>query len=112
MNYLDPNDNRTMKIETVLFQVGKTKSNHTVLISPGGPDASGVSAAWSYAEDIAVNMTASSFDVLGFDPRGVNASEPSISCFPDDESRDRWAILGSSYRQRSDKEGDLLFSDA
>ena len=39
----------------------------------------------------------SQFNVLGWDPRGVNISQPVMSCFPYDASRDRWSLLTSQY---------------
>lgn len=111
-DYKNASEKRTMKIETVLFQAGKTKANHTIVINPGGPGGSGVAYAWSAAEKISSNYTDSTFDVLGFDPRGVNASEPSISCYPNDGFRDRWVLLGNYYKEKGDKATDLELWDA
>ncbi|KAK3346196.1 Alpha/Beta hydrolase protein [Lasiosphaeria hispida] len=38
------------------------------------------------------------FDVLGWDPRGVNVSRPAVECFPHDADRDRWYLLTSQHR--------------
>ena len=39
--------------------------------------------------------------MLGWDPRGVNASLPAVSCFPYNADRDRWSLLTGQYREVS-----------
>lgn len=111
-DYNNKSDTRTMQIETVLFQVGKERANHTIVVNPGGPGGSGVAYAWSSAEKISSNYTDSQYDVLGFDPRGVNASVPHVSCYPNYGYSDRTAPLGSFYREKGDKRADLELYDA
>lgn len=101
-----------MQIETVLFQAGKERSPHTIVVNPGGPGGSGVSYAWSSAEKISSNYTDGKYDVLGFDPRGVNASQPHIACFPNYGYSDRWAALGSYWAEKGDKRSDLELWDS
>ncbi|CAO1639184.1 unnamed protein product [Sympodiomycopsis kandeliae] len=111
-DYHNKSDTRTMQIETVLFQTGPERANHTIVVNPGGPGGSGVSFAWSSAEKISSNYTDNQFDVLGFDPRGVNASIPHVSCYPNYGYSDRTAALGSFYREKGDKRSDLELYDA
>ncbi|KAF1986796.1 hypothetical protein K402DRAFT_393421 [Aulographum hederae CBS 113979] len=77
-----------------------------IYINPGGPGGSGVHALVSFGKDVQtiadsatpVTSTASFhdeslyFDVIGFDPRGVNNTTPSASCFPDDFTRQAWML--------------------
>lgn len=50
-----------------------------LLVNPGGPGVSGRSLA-PYVASALPRDVAARFDVIGFDPRGVGASEPTISC--------------------------------
>ncbi|KAI9843251.1 MAG: hypothetical protein M1837_006540 [Sclerophora amabilis] len=91
-----------------------------VLINPGGPGGSGVYLVLREGKliqriidsqaSVSSSDTSSSpdggakyFDVIGFDPRGVNNTTPVFSCFPDAFSRQVWGLeshaeglLGSS----------------
>ncbi|RHZ64523.1 hypothetical protein CDV55_107399 [Aspergillus turcosus] len=89
-----------------------------VLINPGGPGGSGVGQALLLGRGLQIivdaeldpalsaetaNSSARYFDIIGFDPRGVNNTTPGFSCFPDSTSRKNWELqveadgmLGSS----------------
>lgn len=85
-----------------------------VLINPGGPGGSGVLQALLSARNLqtimdaeespeTANTTAQYFDVIGFDPRGVNNTTPGFSCFPNLFTQKVWELqmeadgmLGSS----------------
>ncbi|KAF2761837.1 proteinase [Pseudovirgaria hyperparasitica] len=107
-----------------------------VFVNPGGPGGSGVGmvlAAGSGLQTI-VNpegdlggpsddpnlKIGKYFDIISFDPRGIGLTTPSISCFPDANSRMNWqlgkdaiGLLGSSetaltkhwYRSKARGEG-------
>ena len=51
----------------------------SLVVNPGGPGGSGISYALQARSEIAAPVRAR-FDIVGFDPRGVGASEPAISC--------------------------------
>ncbi|GFF43102.1 tripeptidyl aminopeptidase [Aspergillus udagawae] len=89
-----------------------------VLINPGGPGGSGVGQALLSGRDMQMIVDAEAdpalptktayssaryFDIIGFDPRGVNNTTPGFSCFPNSFSQRNWELqveadgmLGSS----------------
>jgi len=52
----------------------------SLLVNPGGPGASGMSLVANLADTVAATPLGQSFDLVGFDPRGVGASEPAVAC--------------------------------
>ncbi|RYP70981.1 hypothetical protein DL771_005076 [Monosporascus sp. 5C6A] len=78
-----------------------SKSRRTIVIEPGGPGGSGTSFTWRQAEAITKRLSDGEFDVLGWDPRGVNASLPAASCYPYNADRDRWSLLTHQYLEVS-----------
>lgn len=69
LDYSDPLDQRTISLALTLFQSGREKSNHTIILNPGGPGGSGTDYAYRKAEEIDL-LLGGGIDVLGFDPRG------------------------------------------
>ncbi|WP_433274277.1 alpha/beta hydrolase [Pseudonocardia xinjiangensis] len=57
----------------------------SLLVNPGGPGSSGASAAASLSGRIGQGQLSQRFDLVGFDPRGVGASTPTIDCLDDAE---------------------------
>ncbi|MDT7727370.1 MAG: hypothetical protein QOI21_3946 [Actinomycetota bacterium] len=55
----------------------------SLVINPGGPGASGMEAAAGLSSRAGV--LGQRFDFVGFDPRGVGASQPQVRCFTDAE---------------------------
>jgi pimeloyl-ACP methyl ester carboxylesterase len=55
----------------------------SLLFNPGGPGASGNSLVVSLAPQLAGSELAKRFDLVGFDPRGVGASTPTLDCLTD-----------------------------
>ncbi len=54
----------------------------SLIINPGGPGESGIEAAASLVEGMPQPVR-QQFDLVGFDPRGVGASTPSLWCNSD-----------------------------
>jgi len=77
------------------------KSERTIVIEPGGPGGSGTSFVWRAAEEVTNRLSNGTYDVLGWDPRGVNVSLPAVACYPYDADRDRWSLLSGRYRAAS-----------
>jgi pimeloyl-ACP methyl ester carboxylesterase len=70
-------------IQLAVSRIRHTSSNNqgVVLTNPGGPGSSGLvlSVLGSYIP----NGVGGDYDWIGFDPRGVGASKPALSCDPD-----------------------------
>lgn len=126
LDYLNASDTRITRLAVTKYQVSGlarvdgssilgagTKSERTLVLEPGGPGGSGTSMAWRSSEDLTKRFTNGTFDTLGWDPRGVNTSQPAISCFPYDADRDRWSTLTGLYREESaDPDTLLRWADA
>ena len=52
----------------------------SLLTNPGGPGASGMASAAGMVSAYRKTDLAARFDLVGFDPRGVGASEPAVRC--------------------------------
>jgi pimeloyl-ACP methyl ester carboxylesterase len=57
----------------------------SLVINPGGPGASGMESAAGLVPQIAGNALGQRFDLVGFDPRGIGASQPEVKCLTDAE---------------------------
>lgn len=126
LDYKNESDTRITRQAVTKFQVSGLaradgssppgagiKSERTLVLEPGGPGGSGTRMVWTSGELLTERFTLSKFDALGWDPRGVNASQPAISCYPYDADRDRWSALTGQYReQHSDPETQLRITDA
>jgi pimeloyl-ACP methyl ester carboxylesterase len=57
----------------------------SLLINPGGPGAAGMATAARLHDEAKNTELGKRFDFVGFDPRGVGASEPTVKCLTDGE---------------------------
>ncbi|CAK7210918.1 hypothetical protein SCUCBS95973_000955 [Sporothrix curviconia] len=120
-DWTNNSDPRITRVAITKYQVAgpgrpgtSAKSERTIFIEPGGPGGSGTAYAWHSAEAISARLSGGEFDVLGWDPRGVNTTQPAASCFPYDADRDRWWQLAHRYRAvaSTDTTGQLQVADA
>jgi len=79
LDYSDPSG-QTIKIAAARLVAKDSKGS--VVINPGGPGGSGVDSVNGFADAAGTKLTAS-FDIVGFDPRGVSRSAP-VDCVDDD----------------------------
>ncbi|KAJ3100502.1 hypothetical protein HDU97_002184 [Phlyctochytrium planicorne] len=77
LNHLDKNDNRTIPIAVTKYPATKP-SKGAILVNPGGPGGSGRAFARSIGRRL-VTAIDNSWDMIGFDPRGVGQSQ-SVIC--------------------------------
>lgn len=126
LDYLNESETRITRLAVAKYQVSGLarldgssppgagfKSERTLVLEPGGPGGSGVSMLWSSGERLTRRLTEGAFDALAWDPRGVNASQPAIACYPYDADRDRWSTLTGLHREESaDPDTLLRWADA
>jgi pimeloyl-ACP methyl ester carboxylesterase len=80
---LDHTDPGGRRITLALSRIPHTAKTYQgpLLVNPGGPGGSGLTLAGFVAASLPEKVAAQ-YDVIGFDPRGVGASEPSLDCVP------------------------------
>ncbi|KAL5639318.1 hypothetical protein ACGC1H_006733 [Rhizoctonia solani] len=87
MNHTNPDDGDSVSIfmRKLPASVPSDKRLGSILVNPGGPGGSGTE--WiAEAGQAMSTIIEGKYDLIGFDPRGVNLTGPSTSCF-DSESK-------------------------
>jgi pimeloyl-ACP methyl ester carboxylesterase len=75
------------KITLALTRLPATDRAHRIgslFLNPGGPGGSGVGFVWAIGEQLYSDEVRARFDLIGFDPRGVDRSTP-LQCFDSPE---------------------------
>src|SRR5262252_3270167 len=82
VDYANPNGRKlTLALSMVPATAPKSQQQGVLLVNPGGPGAVGRWLAGTVAAGIN-RRVAASYDIVGFDPRGVGGSVPALSCDP------------------------------
>jgi pimeloyl-ACP methyl ester carboxylesterase len=81
LDYRDPTGPQiTLAVSRVRHTVPAGQFQGVMLVNPGGPGGSGLALATAGRR--VPNNVGASYDWIGFDPRGVGASRPALSCLP------------------------------
>src|SRR6185437_9926522 len=82
LNYRDPSGAKiTLALTEVPAKAQASQRLGILLVNPGGPGASGTGLASVVAQGLSPAV-AKRYDIIGFDPRGVGSSVPSLHCEP------------------------------
>ncbi|WP_018686326.1 alpha/beta hydrolase [Actinokineospora enzanensis] len=79
LDYSKP-DGRTITIAILRHKATGARVG-ALLVNPGGPGVSGMMTVSQLGAALPDNEMVQRFDLIGFDPRGVGASEPHIRCY-------------------------------
>ncbi|CAA7270028.1 unnamed protein product [Cyclocybe aegerita] len=78
-DYFNQADGGIASVAFSVYRASKGPKKGTVFLNPGGPGGSGLRLAGpAYAQFIGDD-----WDLVGFDPRGIGRTKPTVSCFPD-----------------------------
>ena len=81
-NYADPRGRHiSLALDMVPATAPVSKQQGILLVNPGGPGGDGLPMAQQVAQGLSRDVAAD-YDIVGFDPRGVGSSVPSLSCDP------------------------------
>lgn len=89
----------------------------SIIFNPGGPGGSGYSWITDSAEQLGTKTLRANYNLVGFDPRGVGASEPTVTCL-DNKATDELlygqntAALNSAEDVLQTRENYRIFSEA
>ncbi|KAJ7032625.1 hypothetical protein C8F04DRAFT_958675 [Mycena alexandri] len=75
-DYFDPTAG-TASIAIARFRATKHPKKGTVFLNPGGPGSSGT----RLATQAFANLIGEDWELLGWDPRGINRTSPQVQCF-------------------------------
>ena len=93
LDWSDPGG-ATIKIAIARHSAG-AGSLGSLLINPGGPGGSGYDFVEQAVSYVVTPAVLAKYDIIGFDPRGVNHSTPKITCYTDPKQED--ALLYGTY---------------
>jgi hypothetical protein len=75
------------KVFTIpLIRMRGKNATQNLLLNPGGPGGSGIEFPSRRGEQLST-IVGEELHLLSFDPRGVNKSTPSATCYPDKDAR-------------------------
>lgn len=120
LDYAKPNGEKIkLAVSRVTHKGPDSSYQGPMLVNPGGPGGSGL--IYAIFNDFVPNGGGDDYDWIGFDPRGVGSSQPSLSCIPDYDGYNRpfynpitpslertWLQRSKNYAQACGKNGGKL----
>lgn len=91
LDYADPNGD-TASVAVVRIPA-RGESMGPLLFNPGGPGGAGLIGTIGASTLMTESAITERFDLVGFDPRGVGATEPAVDCGLSDGSAEAAALL-------------------
>jgi pimeloyl-ACP methyl ester carboxylesterase len=83
LDYANPNGAKIkLALSRIQHTVPDSQAQGVMLINAGGPGVAGIANALSTFGQLVPNGAGGFYDWIGFDPRGVGASQPALSCDP------------------------------
>ncbi|KAM0245418.1 hypothetical protein ACHAQJ_010564 [Trichoderma viride] len=79
--------NKTFDLSLIRIRGNNTTNgSKNILYNPGGPGASGVEFLYSFGSEL-ISVVGEDFNIISFDPRGINGSTPLGSCYATEDIR-------------------------
>jgi pimeloyl-ACP methyl ester carboxylesterase len=117
LNYDDPSgDQIQLAVSRILHTTPESEYQGVMLVNPGGPGGSGLELVT--LGQFVPDHAGDAYDWIGFDPRGVGASEPAISCIPGYFHKNRPPYvpttdeIEATWLERSERYADACEADA
>ncbi|WP_097993554.1 alpha/beta hydrolase [Streptomyces sp. f51] len=91
-DYDDPGNGKTFVLPVARAEAGKPDRRIGSLVyNPGGPGAAGVQSLQEGMDEAFGRAARDRFDIVAFDPRGVGASVPALTCTASDDEAEEEA---------------------
>ncbi|MEV7914560.1 alpha/beta hydrolase [Streptomyces griseus] len=88
-DYTDPGNGKTFVLPVARAAAGKPERRiGSLVFNPGGPGAAGVRSLEEGMDEAFGRAARDRFDIVAFDPRGVGASVPALTCTAADDEED------------------------
>ena len=99
LDWKHPSEKSVVKIAVVVHRASGGTTDQYLLTNPGGPGASGYSFVKYSLKGFATKALIDKYNIVGFDPRGVDESE-AITCL-DSKRTDKFLYADSGYEYGS-----------
>jgi pimeloyl-ACP methyl ester carboxylesterase len=120
LDYAHPGGEKIkLAVSRINHTVPDSEAQGVMLVNPGGPGGSGLGL--SRLGQLVPNGAGAYYDWIGFDPRGVGSSQPSLSCDPDyfsfnrpsyipvlPSTLQRWLARSQAYANACSANGPIL----